>query len=397
MSRDFAFIKPFRAIAAFWVISAHSIQWWGAYIPTHFPAPKMAVDLFVIISGYLMAANAFSRDSYEPMSEPRGWLRFWTRRYFRVAPAYYLALGLVILLSSFYLQGYQNLIHMAYGHAMDGTYYDPAMVHYSPTNILMHLSFLYGLSPTYASSTYLPDWTLSLEMQFYFTFPWLFLLLRRFNFAVPAALIGFPVFVLGLMVSQRVHFPEPTLMVMKLNYFIAGIILYRVVNAELSEARRAAMSLLAIALVSIDYRYHLHLLVLPTAMALMLFLGRLETQGKTPRWLAAVIGSKIVTAGADTSYSVYLFHGFFIATAGLLVAGNEAWIAEHRQLFNWSMYAFVVICAYALASVVYRFVELPGIQWGKRVINKLPKPLPRNDSAAPVRQDAVAAAPGAGN
>src|SRR3569623_643732 len=177
MSREFSFIKPFRALAAFWVVTAHCFQWWGAYVPAYFQHPKMSVDLFMIISGYLMAAHAFARDAYEPMTEAKSWLRFWMRRFFRVAPAYYLTLTLIILLSSPVLSGYQTLIHMMYGNMMVGTHYDPALVRYTPDNNLMHVSFLFGLFPSYASSTYLPDWSLSLEMQFYFAFPLLFLVI----------------------------------------------------------------------------------------------------------------------------------------------------------------------------------------------------------------------------
>lgn len=395
MSREFSFIKPFRAIAAFWVLSGHVFQWWGSYTPAHFPPPKLAVDLFMIISGYLMAANAFARDSYEPMSRKRNWLRFWVRRYFRVAPAYYLSLALVVLLSVPFLAGYQNLIQMAYGNALVGTDYDPATIHYTPLNILLHLSFLFGLFPAYASSTYLPDWSLSLEMQFYLAFPFLFLFARRFNFAIAAALIGFIAFPIGVILSRHVHFPEPAPLVMKLNCFMAGMVLYRFLAGGAAGARSAATALLAIALVSVDIRYHVYLLVLPVLMSLMLLLGWLELHGKTPRWLAALVESRIVNFASDTSYSVYLFHGFFIASAGLMVAGNEGFIAGNPRLFNWTMYSFVVIGTYALSSVVYRYVELPGIQWGKRAIARW---LPRgaNEAVVSRKQDRVPSTSAAG-
>lgn len=395
MSREFSFIKPFRAIAAFWVLSAHVFQWWGASAPAYFPPPKLAVDLFMIISGYLMAANAFARDSYEPMSQTKNWARFWLRRYFRVAPAYYLSLALVVLLSVPFLGGYQNLIHMAYGNALVGTEYDPATFHYTPLNILLHLSFLFGLFPAYTSSTYLPDWSLSLEMQFYLVFPLLFLIVRRFHFAVSAALIGFTAFVLGVVLSKHVHFPEPAPLIMKLNCFMAGMVLHRFLAGGLSQARGASMALLAIALVSVDYRYHWYLLVLPALMGLMLLFGWLELHGKTPAWLAALIENRVVQFASDTSYSVYLFHGFFIAATGFLIAGNEGFIADHPRLFNWLMYGFVVMGAYTLSSVVYRFVELPGIQMGKRVIARL---LPRSEGEAPAprRGTPVPSAPAVG-
>ena len=392
MSREFSFIKPFRAIAAFWVVTGHSLQWWGIYVPTYFVAPKMAVDLFMMISGYLMAANAFARHSREPLSEVKNWLRFWARRYFRVAPAYYLSLIVVVLFSGPFLDGYQQLIHLAYGNALEGSDYDPATIHYSAFNILMHLSFLFGLSPAYAASTYLPDWSLSLEMQFYFVFPALFLMLCRFGFAVSAFVTGCAAFVLGLLLSRHVHFPEPSLLVFKLNYFLAGMVLYRFLAGGLGRRQSIIMGSMAIALVSIDYHYRLLLLLLTGLMGLMLLLGRLELEGKTPAWVSRLIESRVVQVASDTSYSVYLFHGFFIAAAGLFVESHRSWIAEYPRVFNWTMYGFVVICSYALASVVYRLVELPGIRLGKRVIDRwLPRSL--ETPARPGQQQALPPSP----
>lgn len=385
MSREFSFIKPFRALAAFWVISAHAFQWWVPDLHFRLLAPKMAVDLFMIISGYLMTANAFARYSFEPLTESQNWLRFWLRRFFRVAPAYYAVLTLVILSSGPFLGGYQHLIHMAFGNSLVGSDYDPDMVRYSASNVLMHVTFLYGMFPEFCSSTYLPDWTLGLEMQFYFVFPFFFLVLRRFGFARPAILIGFPVFLAGLYLSRHIHFPEPSLLLMKLNYFIAGAVLYRVLAGGLSRLHHVGMSLLAVALVSVDYRYHWDLLALPTLMSLMLLLGQLELKGRTPAWATAIIESRLIKMAADTSYSVYLFHGFFIAASGYIVAANSEFVAAHGELSTWLMYVFVLTGSYALANVVYRLIELPGIALGKRVIARLPRHKVADDSGATKR------------
>ena len=102
--------------------------WYG--IPL--PSPKIVVDLFMMISGYLMAANACARNHFEPLATPRNWLRFWLRRFFRIAPAYYLSLALAIAASSYFLVGYEELqnLNPAKWHA--GRVYDPAKTRRSP-------------------------------------------------------------------------------------------------------------------------------------------------------------------------------------------------------------------------------------------------------------------------
>jgi peptidoglycan/LPS O-acetylase OafA/YrhL len=196
MVKDYAFISFFRALAAFWVLAVHCMMWGGWWgIPL--PPPRMAVDLFMMISGYLMAANAVARDEVEPLSRAGSWLNFWLRRFFRIAPAYYLSLALAIVLSDAFLGGYRELQNLTPGRWDEQFVYDPLRIEYTPLNVLLHLSFLFGLHPTYSFSTFLPDWSLSLEMQFYFVFPALFLVMRKTGFARSAWLIGIVAIVAG--------------------------------------------------------------------------------------------------------------------------------------------------------------------------------------------------------
>src|SRR5262249_15208542 len=86
--------------------------------------------------------------------------------------------------------------------------------------------YLFGLSPKYAFSTMLPDWSLSLEMQFYAVFPVLALAMRRFGWLVTCiALTGVSV-VGSWAIGRSVVFPEPSLLIFKLPVFMAGITLY---------------------------------------------------------------------------------------------------------------------------------------------------------------------------
>ncbi len=385
MVKEFAFINLFRAIAAFWVVSAHCMIWGGWYgLPL--PSAKIAVDLFMMISGYLMAANACARSHFEPLSNTKNWLRFWLRRFFRLAPAYYVSLALAILSSTYFLAGYQELQHLNPTRWPPGGVYDPSRVEYSWGNIVLHLSFLFGLHPTYSFSTFLPDWSLSLEMQFYFVFPLLFLVVQKFGFIRSALFIGLPVFVLGFGVSRLIHYYEPSLLIFKLNYFLAGIILYRFLSVAASRQKRIILALTAILLVSIDLRYRIQLVVLPALLLLMLTLGWLEAKNRTPKLVSLLVNSRLIRFASDTSYGVYLFHGFFISTSGLIISTHSnllSLLPQQRVLF---MFIFVTIFSYLLAYLVYRLIELPGIRFGKQVIERV---APLNTDRLPQTTDKI--------
>ena len=369
MVKEYHFINLFRATAAFWVLLEHCMVWGGWHgIPL--PPAKIGVDLFMIISGFLMAANATARSGFEPLTTRRNWFRFWLRRYFRIAPAYYLSLAVAVMAGMHFLGGYAELQKLNPSQWPAGSVYDPARFEYTASNVLLHLSFLFGLHPTASFSTFLPDWSLSLEMQFYVAFPLLFLAMRKYGVVASGLLIGLPVFILGYGVSSQVFYYEPSLLCFKLNYFLAGMVLYSVLSGDAGRRRRLALAATALLLVSLDFRYGGNLVVPPVLLISMLMLGWLETARKTPVWIARVVNSRVIRFASDTSYGVYLFHGFFISASGWLISGNRTLLSlapPQRVVF---MLIFVTALVYPLAHIVYQRIELPGIRFGKRVIEK---------------------------
>ena len=60
MTREVPFLNGLRGVAAIWVMGAHCMIW-GGWTLTAIPDPKIAVDLFMLISGYLMSMTARAR------------------------------------------------------------------------------------------------------------------------------------------------------------------------------------------------------------------------------------------------------------------------------------------------------------------------------------------------
>lgn len=356
---EYRFISFFRALACFWVMVAHCMIWGGWYgLPV--PNPKIAVDLFMLVSGFLMVANTESRWSRDPITTWGGATRFWTRRFFRIAPLYYVILFAAIAGSGCFLEGRAELQSFNRQLFPVGGQYDPMLVHYGADNIAMHVSFLFGLVPKYAASTALPDWSLGLEMQFYAAFPLIFFLFRRIG-AIPASMfLAGLALVFGTTVLARfhLHFPEPSLLTLKLQYFLAGGLLYYGITG----AKWAAFVVVAVVLSGLETKYGGQMFVAPCLVVLMAALGRLELGG-------AVIKSTVIEFASNTSYSVYLIHGLLIGLFGYAVSRWPALQALAPWQRTGLLAAVVIPVAYSLGYLAYVFIEQPGIALGKRALS----------------------------
>lgn len=365
--KEHNFINLFRAVAAFWVISSHSMIWGGWYgVPIQ--NPKIAVDLFMIISGYLMMVQTFIRKEKEPMSEYKNWFRFWLRRFFRIAPAYYLSLFVAIITSSYFLSGYQELQNMNFERWGNTLVYNPTRIQYDFHNILLHISFLFGLHPQYSFSTFLPDWSLSLEMQFYFMFPFIFLLIKKWEIKRSLLFLGFVSITIAWIINKFLFFYEPSFLALKLQYFLVGIILYYLLNHQLLIKDKILLTLIALFLLLVEHRFRSYS---ASILFLMMFvMGWLEINKKLPKTLFNLLHSNFINFMSDSSYSVYLFHGFFISLSGLIISNID--VLKESSLFVHTIFIWfiVVVFTYPLAYFLFLFVEKKGIYYGRSLINK---------------------------
>lgn len=370
MVKEYNFVNAFRALAAFWVLSAHCMIWGGWYgIPL--PTAKIAVDLFMLISGYLMTSNSFARQTSEPFTKLRNQARFWLRRFFRLAPAYYASLLVAVVADKYFLMGYQELQKLNPEQWATGGIYDPMRIVYSFENILLHLTFLFGLGSTWSFSTFLPDWSLSLEMQFYFVFPVLLLFLQKWVLALSAFFIGVTTFTFGFFIQKWAGYYEPSLLIFKLNYFIAGILAFYIINSEMEVKKVAGLVVCAFLLVSLDIRYGSNWRVLPLLYLCFLYLGRMERFSRTPSWLLIILNARLIRFASDMSYGVYLFHGFFISASGLIFASAGKILILSPRERVLLMFVFVSTFSYLTAWLTFHRIELPGIYFGKKVTDKL--------------------------
>ena len=361
-----------RGLAALWVLAGHCVMLAGWSLPV-IDKPDLGVDLFMMLSGFLMAYHYQERAEREPWTEPGTWWRFWLRRYFRIAPLYYTALVVAITLGPalfacrLLVDGFVGLPTPA-----AVTYLDHGF-----KNIALHLSFLFGLLPDYAARTALPDWSLGLEMQFYAVFPALMLLTRR---------IGWTISVLGLAALAAVithatwhlatRYPMPSFLPLKLDIFLAGMLVAQCCREEKGNISIYLALMLILALQPFQGEGSLERLAVREIMVLAFFSLILSRHlpkypGICANKIAAVLSGKVFRRLGEVSYSTYLWHlPIAISVFAWITAKWGGGISPLTRFL--SGFALVSAIAYPLSWLTFKFIEVPGQVLGRAILRRVP-------------------------
>lgn len=360
-----AYLDGFRSIAANWVLCAH-IMIWGGWYGVPLPDAKIAVDLFMVLSGFLMLHISECRIKNESVSFVffRG---FVCRRFFRIAPVYYVALIFAVLIGPQIEDGCRAL-QVANPRWWRDSVYDHLTLDQSWTSLLLHVTFLFGFFPKFASCSGLPDWSIGLEMQFYVCFPLLLLLFRKVGpLASTLAIVW-----LGrqsLNFFDALAFPEPCFLPLKIDVFLVGMLLNSAVRQVGHRSPASILEFLVAIWIASSHSMLLVGFVVAIAVCACDSIAA-EPMIRYPGWiLNRLLGNRLTRFLADTSYAVYLFHGFFISVVGGWLVRDEVF-GSLRPVFRTAILGLATtILTYAVAWPVHRFIELPCIRAGRRLVD----------------------------
>jgi peptidoglycan/LPS O-acetylase OafA/YrhL len=362
-----------RGLLAIWVYLGHLANAVGLHQYV-LAAHALAVDFFMIISGFLMVYT-WKTNLHENAFDLKTTLRFYVNRFFRIAPLYYLLL-LICYLALPTLSLMQTGVLKAFPPIWAESIpdYTPG-VSWSFDNLrwlILHLSFGFGLVPGMEASTPLPDWSLSLEMQFYLILPLLLLLFSRipiFLLALGAALlaIGSPSwFGNYLEAGSLAHFGQPSVLTYRLNAFIAGMLLGYFLRLQtktdtVSFSRRTVY-LLICAIICV--------LPLNKLVAVGFFCLAALAIWRIP-FATAIFSHPSLRWAGDISYSVYLSHL-------LVVIPVIYWLTQHTYFMSLTVgwrFALAIVatgpCIFIISYCLYKTTEQPGIKVGRWLAQKI--------------------------
>ena len=318
------------------------------------------VDLFFVLSGFIIASTCL-RELGQPSRLPQ----YLFRRVWRIYPTYWAAL--IPSVAIYAALSPQPLLAPGW----------PAEL--ADTLLLLPQSDVPRMLPV--------AWTLSYELMFYFAFALLFILPRRA--AIPA-LAAWGIAVIGIAIDG--HIPgnmfarlavspfileflagcllatQPIRFTTKQSIAVASIALgWCVVGSFLAFDRDAA---------KLPMNHILRVLVFGVAAALMVLSFTAWERGGGQvrrRWLSTI---------GDASYSIYLVHIPFLvlATYFTLLAGMS-----HSRTMHYVWIAIMLVVTVGSGLLLYRFVEYPLIQLGKRMLSKRSDEVVKSPSRIPER------------
>ncbi|VVN99440.1 acyltransferase family protein [Pseudomonas fluorescens] len=341
-----ALVDALRCFAALWVVLFHLSE--GNHIPTLlaaipdwlryivFDAGHLGVPVFFVLSGIVMAATTF----LVPMNTANA-ANFVARRLVRLAPPYYVAVALGVLVIAVKHMSGQNEIEIP-----------------SITDILGHLMFLQGFLGIENIITVF--WTLCIEVQFYIAFAVLLWLADQARGGEALQMRS-----VSIWVSALLALLWPTGLIHSIGWqggfiafwfsFMAGVLCAQTLTGT-KQSRYIAVGYCALVLlIGVASKNSFTVAVGLTGLSFCFLVISSATLGFLSSYPVQKIGL--------ISYSLYLFHSPVIGT----------FMRLFRRLMPTGIASDVLATILAVAAcivfaaIAYMLVERPAIAWTRRI------------------------------
>lgn len=347
-----AFLDSLRGIAAAWVVLFHIVfipnpnldvpAWAASWVQIG----GMGVTLFFVVSAFSLG---YTMPIHE--REHRPFRSFYVRRFFRIAPLFYVLLAFSLLRDK-----------LAFG------------LTHAPATITESVLFLFNLVPGEQEGIVWASWTIGVEMIFYLFFPFFYLWAKNIYragvfFLIAAVVASVLKFSLADFPVSAGRFFQSSIL-WHLPIFALGMAAFRCYERFVHRENAHRMKVLLLIAVSLflfsalipekpglPFADSYHWKEAPAFVALLLGLAAYP--------LPLIVNRATMFLG-KLSYSLYLIHPSLIFFL----------IPVYRKVYGWPLpfslrYLIVVSLTFAalisLSYLTYRLIEEPGIRLGKRV------------------------------
>lgn len=356
-TRRDAFIDQCRGIAILMVITIHagqSVAGLARWTTSITELGQLGVQLFFVVSAYTLCESASRRWFHE------GWVSgFFVRRWFRIAPLYYLAIALYFTVSA--------------GMARQG---NTAIEAYSLATVAANFALVHGFIPAANNSIVPGGWSIGTEMAFYLTFPPLFWSLSRL--ASDAARGGMALAAAVIVSAASVYvastFQDSALadnnsfyfynLFNQMPVFLAGISAYW--WRDQSAARNALVTSL-VSVVSSACGVALFYSGLPFAFEMLPIAAGIAFASLALTLRSIGVRAKVIEYIGVRSFSIYIFHFMFVSQAAKIfeIAAIKIVALPALSIFVLTWLTTVIVTT-LLATMTEMSIERPFIALGSK-------------------------------
>lgn len=361
--RKLPYIDLMRATAIILVVMVHVGQKSGSQsiLFTYFYSfGQMGVQLFFVASALTLCMSLEKR-----VSEKQLIVKFYVRRFFRIAPLYYLGILIYVVYFSVYFK----------------TILPP---HFDAMDLVLNILFVHGISPS-AMNTVVPGgWSIGCEMLFYVLFPFLFKYVSTLRKAIFFLFISVGI---DLLFNYILAKTTSTSIVVNSNstkyYFIAnqlpafswGFILYYLTKRNILNRNRRKV-------IGISF------LFLPITVGLLLWVWKNDPVGPLSHCFVPAIGGglfmvvgilyqsikmapRIILKIGQCSYSIYILH-FVIVWSILPLLLKINWYGKMFGTMRFCIgFVVVLFISYGIAILTENYIEKKGIKLGQKLLSKI--------------------------
>lgn len=353
-TKKYEYIDSLRGIAILLVILVHvqfiqgislSMSYFPMVVSSFIENGRLGVQLFFIVSAFTLMMSHQRRQN-----EDHATRNFFIRRFFRIAPMYYLA---IVYFTFANFTGFEN----------------PDWSSIPKKELLLNVFFINGFFPQYIHHYVPGGWSITVEFAFYAMFPFLFSKIKSLNSALvfTLATLLFCTIADFALRSVSSHLDEflKHYIIAQLPVFSLGILAY-FINKEKGLTLKPYV-LLLIGLVVFMYSY----VALPYHFLYSIaFFMLLITLIKKPY---AFLSNKILASIGKVSFSLYLMH--FVVMGLFNRFGCFSWVnvSDTGSAYLFFIVGYLVLFAvsFVLSNITYRLIEVPGQNLGRTLINKL--------------------------
>jgi peptidoglycan/LPS O-acetylase OafA/YrhL len=328
----------------------------------------LGVQLFYVLSAFTLFMS-MNKQGVSPGTNRR----FALRRFFRIAPLYYLA-----MLYYVWQKTDTSGLNFASELALNAS------------GLMTNALFLHGLSPEWINAIVPGGWSVGIEVLFYALVPFLFVRIRSLNSAVIfMATTMIAGFLLTTLLTDLPQFQSNPLLQDYLYYYIpyqlpvfgCGIVAYFVVIRHNRRLNPLALCSLVAALLLLvlsktlgrsafpNLPHTIHLLASIGFTLLIILLSRGNKSGLLVNRFTRYMGT--------ISYSAYLTHFGVLYWMDRVMPRQL--VSVHNvtsNILNFQLkFLLVVVVTVLVSTLTYRFIEVPTQQVGRWILRK-PAPAP---------------------